>query len=352
MLCARRLDLVFELVQSLYTLSPPALRFLSLRRENLPDFRADIEAWSTDNQPLPDAPMLASNLQMPCLCNAEFDGLPSVYLFGQPKSLVTGLVHLTLCPEAGQHSISTLHKVLSSNDQLESLTLRGTFVPTDPETSTLCVYLPALRAFTLDLPTNTSWALAIMRTVNSPFLEHLTLVQHGGEFSTETIQYIITGSFNDRSHNSAQAAENRKPVAPSCIYPNLKTLNIQRLTIKDLPMFRAMLAAFHTVTRVSLPPGTLHLLGVVPCIMPSLTCIDHDSPEELDVLVNVLNYRAVAGFPVKQIQVRRELPSKLRDGLPNSVDVVNYQNLPTTSLLAPPLVPIRLLDSNDNCCCC
>ncbi|KAF8601737.1 hypothetical protein BDV93DRAFT_226727 [Ceratobasidium sp. AG-I] len=295
MLCARRPNLLFELIEIMHTLALPALRFLSVRRENLPDLRADMEDVGLDlDLALIGRSLFTSDLQVPCLRNAGFERLPSLYLFSRPQSLVTSLTDLMICPGIGPVSLSALYKTISSNLQLRSLVLGpGAFGPRDLETSSLRVYLPSLRTFSLDF-TEPSWGLVIIKMVEAPFLERLRLVQVGAWSSVNIVQYITTGALNDRVPDSALAVGDSQPLAPSCIYPELKYLDVQHLSVSDLPMFRAMLSTFRSVIQVSVPPGMLYLLGIAPWVMPDLTCICHDLPNEVDVLVEVLHSRAMA----------------------------------------------------------
>lgn len=322
--CTEQLGCLVDVIRDIHNLRTSTLRFLSLQWKTQRDFdKRHLERKYEDSSESFDRNILVSGFQMPCLCNVEFNKIPTFYLFNRPQPLLTGLTHLKLKPAARPYSLSGLHKLLSANLQLESLTLcPGTFgtIPFTP--CTLRVDLSSLRSLSLDVTTGQ----AVVQMIESHSLKRLELICHDAQAATEIVQYITTGTINDQVA-FMRAVQSGKSLGPSSVYPRLRELDVQYLSAPDAPTFRAMLSAFPTVTRVSLPPSVIHILGSAPWVLPWLECVTNLMPNRVDGLGDVLRCRAVVGLSVKRVEGLHGLAVRLRGHLPDSVDVLEHPAL-------------------------
>ncbi|KAF8604075.1 hypothetical protein BDV93DRAFT_522884 [Ceratobasidium sp. AG-I] len=300
--CAKTSSVLFEVVSFLNAKSAPALQLLSLWWKSWMAFDSDAQEHDSLSRPalsVWDRTIFSS--QVPQLRSLDLNMLPIFYEVNHSPPLITSLTHLKLIASLNPYPLPKLHALLSSNLQLQSLTLSaGLTGRFDSELTTSRIHLPFLRSFSLDFKSCWRWAWGIIDMIDAPTVEHLHLaLSLDSEMIVELVNRMTTGVSKDRFASISQALFDGQSIPYRSIYPLLRHLVIEsNSAIPD--MFKPLLAIFPTITRVSLPDLALPLLAAAPWVLPNLEYISTEMPS---VLSSVLHSRARAGFFVKKIEI-------------------------------------------------
>lgn len=317
--CAKLPSVLFEAVRFLNTKSAPSLRFLSLWWKTRMDSDAeDQEHECLSRSDLSVQDRTVSGSKMPLLRNLDLNALPIFYEAKHSSQLATSLTRLKLVASLNPYPLPKLHALLSSNLQLESLTLSaGLATSFDSELTTPRIHLPFLRSLSLDFKSCSRWAWGIIDMVDAPGVEHLHLsLAPDSETIVELVNHMTIGVSKNRFTSVEQAILNGQPIPYKPIYPSLRHLIIESNSAFP-DTFRTVLSIFPTVTHASLPDAELRLLRTAPWVFPNLECISTGIPS---MLCSVLHLREEAGLPVKKVEISRG--SLWAYDWPGSVEVV------------------------------
>lgn len=260
----------------------------------------------------------------PHLRRVDFTLVPWVFILDRPSPLFTGLTHLSLIAAIRLCGLPKLRNLLAANSQLESLELSSG----DAEDQELGdepppVQLSSLRSLSMMNSSCEAWMLAIVKMIEAPGLQNLTLATGGYESRTysNVLKYVSTGKLP-----SQQTPINDTPSADKPIYPSLRELDVSRV-IDFEDEIVDLLASLSTITRLTIDIGQAPCLGRAPWLLPKLIFLKLPSLVS-EYLASILRNRAEAGFPVKVVEVpvgwqdRIQLQDSL--GLSDLVTVVEY----------------------------
>lgn len=324
-ICAKSLDVLFDVIYPLCDFPGPALQFLSLWWKARVNSGTEAEARRFKNRLDESYGTLSiSDPRKAKLRHVEFIALPTCYLFDRPMPPVFGLKHLVLDTASTLYSLPKLHELLSSNLELQSLSISAVLsTRAEFEATTLRVHLPSLRSLSLEFDDREEWALAIIQMIDAPTVEHLRLVDRSGrEPLHKVLRYIATGAPEGICPDASRVTYDIRCLSYGPVYPTLRDLDIEYIENVELQVVKDMLSAFPTVTRLSAYHPIFPVLSSPPWVLPNLDCINSAIPYGID---NVLRCRIEAGFPIRRVEIGEGNFGDPRGEWPESVDRVEYE---------------------------
>lgn len=324
-ICVKTPQVFFEFVRTLNAESAPALQFLSCMWKTgmAARYRRE-EPQSLSDPRIFGDPYSLCGSSFPNLRSVELNAIPWRFVFNRhPLSLFTGVVKLNLTAAFDTEPSVNLYNLLSLNLQLEQLCISsGMGIGTDAcfKSNISHVHLPYLRRLEVTSYSSTRWSLCVLRTIDAPNLEQLSLSVgfdslEGFEVA-DLSRYIATGKLSDPNPDLTS-----KPLADKPIYPSLRCLDVSPFQGRQ-DDFKILFSALASVNRLMIPDGALDLLGQSPWLLPDLVHLGfpNSTPHQLG---NVLRRRLEAGFPVKTVELGVHERDEIIGGLPDTVTVAD-----------------------------
>lgn len=257
--------------------------------------------------------------QPPLLRHVELYNIPSTFFFAQESvPMVSNLTHLELGTIISLPPLIGLRELLLRSPLLEVLVLdMGMITMTDFEDqlpSTIRVTMSFLREFTLREPISVSWGLSVLKMIDAPRVEILSLDLSQSEDLTNSImRYIALGRRSGRLADNYIITDSDS----GAIYPSLKHLVLGPFASPPA-ILKDMLKSFKNVTRLDWELGGVTITPIRPLMTDVAICpqLDHLRVYGVpsDDLVAVVRARAINGRPLKTVEVNSRDWSQISEG--------------------------------------
>ncbi|QRV83469.1 F-box-like protein [Ceratobasidium sp. AG-Ba] len=334
-LCGWVPKILYETVQYIHSVPCSSLRFLSIGWKTMMcDLPIMYEGTSSIEFSDYDNPNFNSKDLFPQLRTVYLNMFPVRFLLKRPLPMLSGLRHLNITPGFQQLSLAGLHTVLSSNPELNALSIYPGYAEHESfEPSTdLLVSLPLLRSLTLDSTGgNFSLIMKVMKMILCPGLDCLELIFPAG------MEADLVGQILDRSYStydiytgdeSPPTPDDNEQQSKDHLYPELKRLTLSYAYQASRAFDTSdLLSALPTITFLAAPNHAIELLDKRPILLPMLKHIKipNEPPKNL---CKILNWRAKQNVFVDILEISEKYLDLVGSPLPRSLTVVK---VPTPS---------------------
>ncbi|KAG8715555.1 hypothetical protein FRC11_003027 [Ceratobasidium sp. 423] len=329
--CAKQPEVLYAVIGFVNAQPARALRSLSCRWK-VRGYNSDIEELrSLDYPHLFSDSYSFSAPTTPELRYVEFDAIPWGYVFNRPSPIFTGLKKLTLTSSYAPCSPGNLYKLLTSNPELEELSLgiskRAAHEfqnEIEPGPDDFHVCLPYLRSLSFATSSLTTWVLCVIERIEAPALERLSV---SGRFKSSPEGTRLADHFMRGLPivAGAEAGSDDSSTRTKSIHPLLDELDISKLTMTPVgdPLV-GMLSSLTTITKLSVSGNHIRQLRKMPHVLPNLSHV-YCSRVSYRQLGDMLRRRANAGSPIQVVHLdQTDFQGAIGLHLPENIKYVRY----------------------------